>query len=128
MKAAGVKVSIGMINDDDTRQARYAPQYAGNLVALGKIPGAAGLDWGQALAAITSGPAEAMGLEGEIGSLRPGRRADVVVWDGDPLELSSNVETVMIDGVDQPLASRQTRLRDRYANPVEGDLPKAYDR
>ncbi|MBS0503854.1 MAG: amidohydrolase family protein [Proteobacteria bacterium] len=128
MKAAGVRVSIGMINDDDARQARYAPQYAGNLVALTKIPGATGLNWGEALAAITSGPAEALGLGGEIGSLRPGRHADVVVWDGDPLELSSHAERVWIDGVEQPLVDRQTKLRDRYATPQEGELPKAYQR
>ena len=128
MKAAGVKVSIGMINDDEARQARYAPQYAGNLVALGKLPGASGLSWGDALAAITSGPAEALGLGGEIGSLRPGRHADVVLWDGDPLELSSHAERVWIDGVEQPLVNRQTKLRDRYAVPQEGELPKAYQR
>lgn len=128
MKAAGVKVSIGMINDDEARQARYAPQYAGNLVALTKIPGATGLNWGEALAAITSGPAEALGLGAEIGSLRPGRHADVVVWDGDPLELSSHAERVWIDGVEQPLVNRQTKLRDRYATPQPGELPKAYQR
>jgi imidazolonepropionase-like amidohydrolase len=128
MKAAGVRVSIGMNGEDEARQARYAPQYAGNLVALTKIPGAAGLSWGDALAAITSGPADALGLGGELGSLRPGRRADVVLWDGDPLELSSHAERVWIDGVEQPLVDRQTKLRDRYARPEEGELPKAYER
>lgn len=128
MKAAGVRVSIGMINDEESRQARYSPQYAGNLVALTKIPGAAGLQRGEALAAITSWPADAMGLGDQIGSLRPGRRADVVIWDGDPLELSSHAERVWIDGVEQPLVSRQTKLRDRYATPQEGALPKAYER
>ncbi|HEU4970120.1 amidohydrolase family protein [Sphingomonas sp.] len=128
MKAAGVRVSIGMNNDDDARQARLSPQYAGNLVALTRIPGAAGLSWGDALAAITSGPADALGLGGELGSLRPGRRADVVLWDGDPLELSSNADRVWIDGVEQPMVDRQTKLRDRYARPEEGALPKAYER
>jgi hypothetical protein len=51
-----------------------------------------------------------------------------VVWDGDPLELSSAAIKVIIDGVEQPLTNRQNRLRDRYARPTEGDLPKAYDR
>jgi predicted amidohydrolase YtcJ len=128
MKAAGVRVSMGMIDDEDARQARYSPQYAGNLVALSKVPGATGLSWGEALAAITSGPADALGLGGEIGSLRAGRRADVVLWSGDPLELSSQAERVWIDGVEQPLVTRQTKLRDRYARPGEGDLPKAYER
>lgn len=128
MHAAGVQVSVGMIDDDDTRQAQYSTQYAGNLVALTKLPGSAGLTWDQAFAAISSGPAEAMGLGGEIGSLRSGRRGDVVIWSGDPLELSTAAEAVYIDGVKQPLVTRQTRLRDRYLRPQEGDLPKAYDR
>ena len=128
MKAAGVKVSIGMNGDDETRMAFRSNQYAGNLVALTKVPGATGLDWAAAFAAITSGPAEALGLGGEIGSLRPGRRADVVLWTGDPLELASAPERVWIDGVEQPMETRQTKLRDRYATPGEGDLPKAYRR
>jgi imidazolonepropionase-like amidohydrolase len=128
MKAAGVTVGIGMINDNDARQARLVKQYAGNLVALGKLPGAAGLDWGAAFAAISSKPAEAMGMGADFGSLRPGRRGDVVVWNGDPLEIGTAAEQVFIDGVEQPLTNRQTRLRDRYLDPKEGALPKAYDR
>ncbi len=128
MKRAGVMLGLGIIDDDDERQAQHMGQYAGNLVALTKIPGASGLSWGEAFAAITSGPAEIAGLGGEIGSLRPGRRADVVIWDGDPLELASGVEAVWIDGVAQSLETRQTRLRDRYRTPGEGALPKAYER
>ena len=128
MKAAGVQVSVGTIDDDDPRMPIRTTQYAGNLVALTKIPGATGLDWASAFAAITSKPAEALGLGGEIGSLRPGRRGDVVIWSGDPLELSSAPERLWIDGVEQNLATRQTRLRDRYLKPQEGALPKAYDR
>jgi imidazolonepropionase-like amidohydrolase len=127
MRAAGIGVAIGMINDDEARQVRLSTQYAGNLVALTRIPGATGLSWSQAFAAISSGPAEALGLGGEIGSLRPGRRADVVVWDGDPLELATGVDGVWIDGVRQSLENRQTRLRDRYRQPQEGALPHAYD-
>ncbi|MFD1950995.1 amidohydrolase family protein [Sphingomonas arantia] len=128
LQAAGVTVGIGMINDDEARQARLIKQYAGNLVALTRVPGATGLDWGRAFATISSGPAAALGLDGEIGSLRPGRRADVVIWDGDPLEVSSAPVMVMIDGVEQSLVNRQTKLRDRYAVPQEGALPKAYER
>ena len=50
----------------------------------------------------------------------------MVVWDGDPLELSSAVSAVWIDGVAQPLTNRQTKLRDRYLEPKEGARPKAY--
>jgi imidazolonepropionase-like amidohydrolase len=128
MKASGVAVAIGMIDDNDTRQAQQSTQYAGNLVALTRVPGASGLNWSDAFAAITSKPADVVGLGGEIGSLRAGRRADVVIWDGDPLEVSSGVTAVWIDGVRQPLTTRQSRLRDRYTDPKEGALPNAYDR
>ncbi len=128
MKAAGVTVAIGLIDDDDTRQAMHGAQYAGNLVALTRVPGATGLSWNDAFAAITSKPAQVIGMGSEIGSLQPGRRGDVVIWDGDPLEVTSGVEAVWIDGVRQPIETRQTRLRARYAHPQEGNLPKAYDR
>jgi imidazolonepropionase-like amidohydrolase len=128
MKADGVNVAIGMIDDNDTRQAQQSTQYAGNLVALLRVPGATGLNWSDAFAAITSKPADVIGLGAEIGSLRAGRRADVVIWDGDPLEVSSGVTAVWIDGVRQPLTTRQSRLRDRYIDPKEGALPNAYDR
>lgn len=128
MKDAGVQVAIGMINDRDSHQLRYTTQYAGNIVSLQYVPGATGLTWDEAFAAISSVPAEIMGVGDRLGSLKAGRAADVVVWDGDPLELSSAAIAVIIDGVEQPLANRQNRLRDRYARPTEGDLPKAYDR
>jgi imidazolonepropionase-like amidohydrolase len=66
-------------------------------------------------------------MGGEIGSLGAGRRADVVVWDGDPLETTSIPQLVMIDGVQQPLDNRQTKLRDRYRDLREDQLPQAYD-
>lgn len=127
MKQAGVEVAIGMINDNDTHQIRYSAQYAGNLVALNKIPRANGLSWDEAFAAISSKPAEIMGMGGQLGSLKAGRRGDAVIWSGDPLELSTQVENVFIDGVEQSLSNRQQRLRERYRNPAPGALPKAYD-
>jgi imidazolonepropionase-like amidohydrolase len=126
MRAAGVKVSIGTIDDSDTRNIFWERQYAGNLVALTRIPGATGVSWGDALAMITSKPAEAIGMGGEIGSLAPGRRADVVIWSGDPLEGSSAAEQVFIDGVRQPLETHQTRLMERYRDLNRRDLPEAY--
>jgi imidazolonepropionase-like amidohydrolase len=126
MRAAGVNVAIGLIDDNDTRYLFEQRQYAGNLVALTRIPGATGVSWGEALAMITSRPAQAIGMGGEIGSLAPGRRADVVIWSGDPLEGSSAAEAVFIDGVRQPLETHQTRLRDRYRYLPRRDLPEAY--
>ncbi|WP_432770791.1 amidohydrolase family protein [Sphingopyxis sp.] len=128
LEAAGVDVSVGVFDDDDAHKMGYATQYAGNLVGLTKLPGASGLSWDQAFAAITSAPARAVGMEGSIGSLRPGRAGDVVIWDNDPLELGSRPTAVWIDGKPQSLTTRQDRLRDRYATPQEGALPKAYDR
>jgi imidazolonepropionase-like amidohydrolase len=128
MKAAGVKVAMGMIDDNDTRYVRDQRQYAGNLVALGKVPGASGVSWGEAFALISSRPAEAIGLGGEIGSLSAGRRGDVVIWSGDPLELSSAPEAVWIDGERQPLENHQTKLRDRYRSLEREALPEAYRR
>lgn len=125
MTRAGVKVAIGMFTGGN--QPRYAPQQAGNLVALGKLPGATGLTWGEAFAKITSIPAEISGMGGKAGVLAPGAAGDLVLWDGDPLELSSAAQQVWIDGVRQPLENHQTRLRDRYKAGNAATLPKAYD-
>ena len=125
MMQAGVTVGVLF---DGSGGEHVLKQFAGNLVAIGKVPGSAGLTWGDAFAAITSKPAQVIGMDGEIGSLRPGRRADVVLWDGDPLELSSAPEAVWIDGKPQPMDSRQRQLRNRYLTVTEGALPKAYDR
>jgi imidazolonepropionase-like amidohydrolase len=125
MTAAGVKVALGGFYDND--QPRYAPQFAGNLVGLSRVPGATGLSWGQALAAITSIPADILGQGATFGSLRPGLAADVVLWDGDPLEVSSAPVAIFIDGRPQSLVSHQSRLRQRYRHPGEEGLPKAYE-
>ncbi|KAA9015823.1 amidohydrolase family protein [Sphingobium limneticum] len=127
MVKAGVSVSMGLLTGDDALQLRAATQQAGNMVALTKVPGATGLSWGQALRTITSAPAEAMGLGDRFGSLKAGKAGDVVIWDGDPLEMTSAPVSVWIDGVQQPLENRQTKLRDRYASPSEGAMPKAYE-
>lgn len=128
MANAGVHVAIGMINEDETRNLFNQRQYAGNLVALNDVPGATGVQWGEALAMVTSRAAEAIGMGREIGSLAPGRRADVVIWSDDPLQVTSQAEMVMIDGVQQPLETRQTKLRDRYRELERGVLPEAYRR
>ena len=128
MRDAGVHVAIGMIDDNDTRYLFNERQYAGNLVALGDVPGASGVRWGEALAMITSRPAEVLGMGRDIGSLASGRRADVVIWSGDPLQVSSNAEAVFIDGVQQPLDTRQTKLRERYRDLNRDVLPEAYRR
>ena len=128
MRNAGVKVAIGMIDDNDSRNIFNQRQYAANLVALGRVPGATGVSWGDALAMITSRPAEVIGMGGQIGSLARGRQGDVVIWSGDPLEVESEAQMVWIDGVRQPLENRQTKLRDRYKTLDRQALPEAYRR
>ena len=51
----------------------------------------------------------------------------MVVWGGDPLEVTSAALRVYIDGVEQPLDNHQTRLRDRYRDLDLSERPKAYD-
>ena len=126
LETAGVVVAISTINMAEPIQQRRLNQQAGNLVGIARLPGMTGLDWGHAFATITSRPAQALGMDNQIGSLRPGRQADIVIWDGDPLELTSAPVGIFIDGKPQPTTSRQTQLRDRYRSLAPGNLPKAY--
>lgn len=112
---AGVKVAIADA-DAQTHNARNLTQSAGNAVALG-------LDWDAALRAITLSPAEIYGMAATTGSIEPGKAADIVIWPGDPLELTNYPEQVFINGEAMPMVSRQTLLRDRY---LQTDMPPAY--
>ncbi len=108
LNAAGVTVAIAPAPGSvDAHQARLALQLAGNAVANG-------LPWDAAFAAISRTPAEIFGVGGQLGRLERNYLADVVIWDGDPLQVTSAPTAVFIEGVEQPLVSRQTRLRDRY--------------
>jgi imidazolonepropionase-like amidohydrolase len=124
MVRAGVTVAVSI---QSVYLEAYTRELASGLVAINKEPGATGLDWGRAFATITSKPAEVFGLGGEIGSLRPGRHADVVIWDGDPLEVASAPVAVYIDGLPQSLDNHLTKLRDRYRRLPAGALPKSYE-
>jgi imidazolonepropionase-like amidohydrolase len=87
-------------------QLRKNRQLAGNAVAHG-------LPWEAALAAITSSPAAIFGL-GARGRIEAGQAADLVLWSGDPLEVTTVAEQVWIAGSPVTMRSRQTELRDRY--------------
>lgn len=113
--AAGVKVAIAD-SDSQTHNARNMTQSAGIAVAHG-------LDWDSALRAITLTPAEIYGVAATTGSLETGKAADVVIWPGDPLELTNYPDAVFINGEAIPMISRQTLLRDRY---LQSDKPPAY--
>ena len=116
LNAAGVEMAFYYAQGAGAHNAYLATQSAGNAVAMG-------LDYGTAMKAITSNPADIFGLVG-VGSIAPGFDADLAVWDGDPLELMSNVENVLIDGVDQDLSNRYEELTERYTK--EKELPNSY--
>lgn len=119
MDAAGVTVTFMPESMDPAQFARTIAQVAGNAVAYG-------MPWDHALAAITKNPAEVWGIADRYGTLETGKDADVVVWDGDPLEVTSAPTTVFIKGARMPMVSRQTMLRDRYRDLDKKGLPFAY--
>ena len=77
------------------------------------------------MATISSNVAKMWGMTG-VGSLTVGQDADVVLWNGDPLEVSSWPLAIFISGVEQPQSSRAFDLRDRYAAPAASGYPPAY--
>ena len=100
-----------------------------NLRALRQQAGVAvanGLAYDAAISALTRNPAQIYGLGADLGVLAAGRVADVVIWDGDPLEVTSAAEAVFIGGVRQDLDNRQAALLRRYQDLSRGDLPLAY--
>ncbi|MEI6487265.1 MAG: amidohydrolase family protein [Sphingomonadales bacterium] len=127
LQAAGVTVAIAALGGIGGSTPPNIPSYAGNAVAQGLVPGGKGLTKGQALAAITANPARILGLA-DTGTLEAGKRADLVLWDGDPLELTSAPVAVWIDGAAQPMTSRQSQLAQRYKSLGRTDLPLQYPR
>ncbi len=83
-----------------------------------------GLPYETALEAMTRNPAEIFGIGDHYGRLVAGMDADIVIWDGDPLEPSNAPWKVFVQGHDASLGTRQTELRDRYAKP--DSLPPVY--
>ena len=111
LAAAGVHLAFSV-----SAQGIYRSWDAGPSMREGAgLAVASGLSYVAALRAITSGAAEVIGLPSNVGTLRPGAEADLVIWDGDPLEPSSGPAVVMIDGEKVSSVTRQTLLRDRYA-------------
>ncbi len=104
LAAAGVKVMISGFGR--SHEMRNIVQEAGNAVAWG-------LPWDEAIRALSQNVAEALGLEG-MGRIADGARADVVLWSGDPLELSSRPVALWVAGEQQPLTTRQTALFEKY--------------
>ncbi|MGE6333379.1 amidohydrolase family protein [Stenotrophomonas sp. NPDC077659] len=106
LQHAGVAVSFAQ-RDDASHNARKMRQLAGNAVANG-------LPWADGLAGLTRVPAQVLGVADQIGTIEPGKRADLVLWEGDPLDVAHYAEQVWLGGRAMPMRSRQTELRDRY--------------
>jgi len=123
LNAAGVRVGITPVWDV-THFAGKMRQRAGNAVAHGGLP------WEAGLAALTRIPADTFGVGDEIGTIEVGKRADLVLWDGDPLDVAHLAEQVWLGGREQPMHSRQHQLRDRYLrrepDRAAGEWPLAY--
>ena len=109
LRRAGVTVVLVTNNDGgETRfNARNIKFEAGNAVAYG-------MSHDDALRAITLTPAEVFGLSDHLGSLQPGKDANIVIWSGDPFEFSTQVEHVFIRGREVKQPSRQDMLIERY--------------
>lgn len=104
LQRAGVLIAF---SSGESHNARTIRQLAGNAVAHG-------LSWDAALAAITKNPAEIFGIGASHGHIATGEVADLVLWDGDPLEVTTSATQVWIGGRTIEMRSRQTELRDRY--------------
>lgn len=111
LHAAGVQVAYTTISADLYFNVRLLTQHAGNAVAHGA-------DWEDAFRAISLTPAEIYGVGDRYGALDEGYAGDVVIWDGDPLEILTAPRAVYIAGEAQDLTSRQTLLAQRYAEQV----------
>jgi imidazolonepropionase-like amidohydrolase len=107
----GVKIAISSADAGgpvSSHSARNLPYAAGFAVAYG-------LPYEDALKAITLNVAEMFGFGDRLGSLDVGKMANVVVANGDPLDVRTDVKQVYIQGVPVPMEDRQTRLRDEYS-------------
>jgi len=110
LRKAGVEVAIignAGGGDEGVFNVRDVKYEAGNAVAYG-------MSHDDALRAVTLAPAELFGVADQVGSLQPGREANVVVWTGDPFEFSTRVKHVFIRGQEVLAPSRQDMLIQRY--------------
>ena len=104
LQQAGVTL---LLSTFDTHNARNLRQEAGNAIAYG-------LDREAALAAVTLNAARTWNIADRTGSLDAGKDADLVIWSGDPFELSSTAERVFIRGTEMPKDTRQRGLLEKY--------------
>ena len=103
---AGVKFAFGTFTNEFVRNIPYQ---AATAVAFG-------LPYEEALKAVTINPAQIWGTSDMIGSVEKGKVADLIVTDGDPLEIQTQVKHLYIKGREVSLENKQTRLYQRYMN------------
>ena len=96
-----------VLSSFDTQRAGTLRQEVGNAISYG-------LDAADALRSVTLAPAQVWGVGTSTGSLTPGKDADLVIWSGDPFELTTHAEHVFIRGREMPLRTRQTELFEHY--------------
>lgn len=106
LERAGVAVSFSL-RSPTPHEARKLRQGAGIAVAHG-------MSWEKALGAITATPAKTFAAGNDLGGLEVGQKANLVVWNGDPLDVTSMVQAEWLDGTERSLRTRQSALRDRY--------------
>lgn len=108
---AGVPLMFTGMSWQNTHNAYLVRQSAGNAVA-------AGLPKDAALAALTSTPAAVFNMTKAPGMLTQGAIANLVVWSGDPLEVTSEPRLVVLEGEEQTLATRAHALAQRYLEKI----------
>ena len=101
---AGVRIAIMSSDDENPRNLPFAAGFAANW----------GLSKGEALRAVTLNAAEIVGMQDSLGSLTAGKRADIVITDGDLFEATTQVLGMWIDGREVSMANKQTELYGRY--------------
>ena len=116
LRAAGVKYCIS--DGGGSWNARNLPYNASMAVAFG-------LPHDEGLKSVTLYPAQILGVADQLGSIEPGKRADLIVTDGDILEIPTQVTAVYIDGVATSMETRQTRLFDKYSHRPKPKLAAA---
>ena len=108
LAAAGVRYCIADEGGaDDSESARNLPYHAAMAASFG-------LDRDEALKAITLYPAQILGAGDRVGSIEVGKSADLQITSGDPLEITTQVEQVIIAGRAISMETRQTRLFHKY--------------
>lgn len=105
LQQAGVRFCIS--SGDPGAEARNLPLYAG-------MAGAYGLSKSDALKSVTLYPAQILNVADRLGSIEPGKMANLVVTDGDLLEIRTHIRYLFIDGRPVPLTSRHTELNDAF--------------